>query len=44
MNNESENFVMQPLLTDCRNLLKEIPNKHVIQFLPWNQSMCGCIG
>ena len=30
MNNESENFVMEPLLTDCRNLLKEIPNKCVI--------------
>ena len=30
MNNESENFVMEPLLTDCKNLLREIPNKRVI--------------
>ena len=30
MNNESENLLMEPLLTNCRNLLKEIPNKRVI--------------
>ena len=30
MNNESENLLMEPLLTDCRNLLKELPNKRVI--------------
>ena len=30
MNNESENLSMEPLLTDCRNLLKEFPNKRVI--------------
>ena len=30
MNNETENLLMEPLLTDCRNLLKEIPNKRVI--------------
>ena len=30
MNNESENLLMEPLLIDCRNLLKEIPNKRVI--------------
>ena len=29
MNNESENLLMEPLLTDCKNLLKEIPNKRV---------------
>ena len=30
MNNESENLLMESLLTDCRNLLKEFPNKRVI--------------
>ncbi|KAK9991626.1 hypothetical protein SO802_026611 [Lithocarpus litseifolius] len=30
MNNEIENLLMEPLLTDCRNLLKEFPNKRVI--------------
>ena len=30
MNNESENLLMEPLLTDCRNLLKEISSKRVI--------------
>ena len=30
MNNETENLLMEPLLTDCRNLLKEIPNKRVV--------------
>ena len=30
MNNETENLLMEPLLTDCRNLLKELPNKRVI--------------
>ena len=30
MNNEFEIFLMEPLLTDCRNLLKEFPNRHVI--------------
>lgn len=30
INNESENFVMEPVLTDCRNFLKKIPNKRVI--------------
>ena len=30
MNNESENLLMEPLLTDCKNLLKEFPNKRVI--------------
>ena len=30
MNNESENLLTEPLLTDCRNLLKEIPNKRAI--------------
>ena len=30
MNNESENLLMEPLLVDCRNLLKEFPNKRVI--------------
>ena len=30
MNNESENLLMEPLLIDCKNLLKEIPNKRVI--------------
>ena len=30
MNNESENLLMEPLLTDCRNILKEISNKRVI--------------
>ena len=30
MNNESENLLMEPLLIDCRNLLKEFPNKCMI--------------
>lgn len=30
MNNDSANLLMEPLLTNCRNLLKEIPNKQVI--------------
>ena len=30
MNNEFENLLMEPLLTDCRNLLKEFSNKRVI--------------
>ena len=30
MNNETENLLMEPLLTDCRNLLKDIPNKRVV--------------
>ena len=30
MNNETENLLMEPLLSDCRSLLKEIPNKRVI--------------
>ena len=30
MNNDSANSLMEPFLTDCRNLLKDIPNKHVI--------------
>ena len=30
MNNDSEIFLMEPLLTDCRNLLKEILNKCMI--------------
>ena len=30
MNNGYENLLIKSLLTDCRNLLKEIPNKRVI--------------
>ena len=30
MNNDTENLLMEPLLTDCRNLLKDIPNKRVV--------------
>ena len=30
MNNETENLLMEPLLSDCRGLLKEIPSKRVI--------------
>ena len=30
MNNDSTNLLMEPLFTDCRNLLKEISNKRVI--------------
>ena len=30
MNNEAENIMMEPLLSDCRSLLKQIPNKRVI--------------
>ena len=29
MNNNSTNLLMEPLLTDCRNLAKEIPNKQI---------------
>ena len=32
MNNEVVNVMMEPLLFDCRNLLKQIPNKRVIHF------------
>ncbi|KAK9984516.1 hypothetical protein SO802_034041 [Lithocarpus litseifolius] len=32
MNNDSENLLMEPLLTDCRNLLKAIPNKRTLNF------------
>ena len=39
MNNESENLLMEPLLTDCRNLLKEIPNKCVIHAF-WEANQC----
>ena len=30
INNDFENLLMEPLLTDCRNILKEFPNKRVI--------------
>ena len=30
MNNEAVNVMMEPLLSNCRNLLKQIPNKCVI--------------
>ena len=30
MNNNSANLLMEPLLTDCRNLLSEIPNKQIV--------------
>ena len=30
MNNEAENIMMEPLLSDCRSLLKQIPNKCVL--------------
>ena len=30
MNNEAENIMMEPLLSNCRNLMKQIPNKCVI--------------
>lgn len=30
MNNNSANLLMEPLLSDCRNLLKEIPNKQIV--------------
>ena len=30
INNDFENLLMEPLLTNCRNLLKEFPNKRVI--------------
>ena len=30
MNNEAENVIMEPLLSDCRNLLKQIPKKRKI--------------
>ena len=39
MNNESKNLLMEPLLTDCRNLLKEIPNKRVILAF-WEPNQC----
>ncbi|KAK9992118.1 hypothetical protein SO802_027103 [Lithocarpus litseifolius] len=29
MNNNSTNLLMEPLLTDCRNLVREIPNKQI---------------
>ena len=30
MNNGSKNLLIEQLLTDCKNLLKKIPNKRVI--------------
>lgn len=30
MNNNSPNLLMEPLLSDCRNLLKTIPNKRIV--------------
>ena len=30
MKNEAENIMMEPLLSDCRSLLKQIPNKRVL--------------
>ena len=30
MNNSSINLLMEPLLSDCRNLLKDIPNKRIV--------------
>ena len=30
MNNNTSNMLMEPLLTDCKNLLKAIPNKRVV--------------
>ena len=30
MNNEAENIMMEPLLSNCRSLLKQIPNKRVL--------------
>lgn len=30
MNNDSTNLLMEPLLIDCKNLLKEIPKKRVV--------------
>ena len=29
MNNNTANLLMEPLLTDCRNLVREIPNKQI---------------
>ena len=30
MTNNSANLLIEPLLTDCRNLLREIPNKQIV--------------
>ena len=30
MNNNTANLLMEPLLTDCRNLLSKIPNKQIV--------------
>ena len=30
INNNTINLLMEPLLTDCRNLLSEIPNKQIV--------------
>ena len=30
INNNTVNLLMEPLLTDCRNLLSEIPNKQIV--------------
>ena len=30
MTNNSANLLMKPLLTDCRNLLREMPNKQIV--------------
>ena len=30
LNNSSANLLMEPQLSDCRNLLKDIPNKRIV--------------
>ena len=30
MTNNSANLLMEPLLIDCKNLLREIPNKQIV--------------
>ena len=30
MNNNTANLLIEPLLTDCRNLVREIPNKQIV--------------
>ena len=30
MNNNTANLLMEPLLTDCKNLVREIPNKQIV--------------
>ena len=39
INNDTSNLLMEPLLSDCRSLYREIPNKR-IQHVYWEANQC----